>query len=81
MAEGSSSRDGRVQSMGSGWDVDVSPQVRRARARAIVSLSEGTNRVLPRSIYEDAGVDVPPEATDELQIMPKKRHWWQRWSA
>lgn len=67
--------------MATGWDVDVSPRVRRARARAIVSHSRGTNRVLPRRIYEDAEVDVPPEATDELQIVPRKRHWWQRWSA
>jgi hypothetical protein len=25
----------------------------------------------------DAGVEIPADATDELQIMPKKR-WWQR---
>jgi len=31
-------------------------------------------------IYEEPGKDVPPNATDELQIMPKER-WWQRLKA
>jgi len=31
-------------------------------------------------IYEEPGKDVPPNAIDELQIMPKER-WWQRLKA
>ena len=80
MGEVENSTERQDGHMSTGWDEDVSPQIRRARARAIVSFSEGTRLVLPRARYEEAGVDVPPEATDELQIMPKKR-WWQRWSA
>ena len=56
-----------------------SPRVRRARARAAVSASKGTGDILPREIYEIAEVDVPPEATDEIQRAPeKKKHWWSR---
>ena len=55
-----------------------SPRVRRARARAAVSASKGTGDILPREIYEIAEVDVPPEATDEIQGAPEKKHWWSR---
>lgn len=56
-----------------------SPRVRRARARAAVSASKGTGDILPREIYEIAEVDVPPEATDEIQrASEKKKHWWSR---
>jgi hypothetical protein len=58
---------------------DVSPDVRRARARAAVWASEGTGDILPRKIYEIAEVEVPSEATDEVQRAPeKKKHWWSR---
>jgi hypothetical protein len=41
--------------------------------------SKGTGDILLREIYEIAGVDVPPEATDELQRAPlKRKHWWSR---
>jgi len=44
-----------------------------------VSASKGTGDILPREIYEIAEVDVPPEATDEIQRAPeKKKHWWSR---
>ena len=44
-----------------------------------MSASKGTGDILPREIYEIAEVDVPPEATDELQRAPlKRKHWWSR---
>lgn len=51
-------------------------RVRQARAQAIMNDTD-KNEILPRWVYEDAGVEVPPNATDELQRAPKKRHWWQ----
>lgn len=45
----------------------TNPRVARARARAAVTASRKTGDILPRTIYESAGVDVPVEATDELQ--------------
>lgn len=47
------------------------------KARAAYNANKHTNGILPRLIYEEPGKDVPPNATDELQIMPKER-WWQR---
>ncbi|GEC85425.1 hypothetical protein CVA01_07390 [Corynebacterium variabile] len=47
------------------------------KARAAYNANKHTNDILPRLIYEEPGKDVPPNAIDELQIMPKER-WWQR---
>lgn len=54
--------------------------LRKLKAEAAIAANSHTNDILPRWVYEDAGVEVPPNATDELQIMPKKR-WWQRLKA
>lgn len=41
-------------------------EVRRA-ARIGVKASKRTGNILPRRMYELAGVPVPPDATDQLQ--------------
>lgn len=45
----------------------VNPRVARARARAAVSASLKTGDILPRRVYQIAELEVPPNATDELQ--------------
>lgn len=52
-------------------------RIRNLKAQAAYNANKRTNDILPRWVYEELGKDVPPNATDELQIMPKKR-WWQR---
>ena len=52
-------------------------RIRHLKAQAAYNANKRTNDILPRWVYEELGKDVPPNATDELQIMPKKR-WWQR---
>ncbi|WP_297006184.1 hypothetical protein [uncultured Corynebacterium sp.] len=47
------------------------------KAQAAYNANKYTNDILPRWVYEELGKDVPADATDELQIGPKKR-WWQR---
>ena len=47
------------------------------KAQAAYNANKHTNDILPRWVYEELGTDVPADATDELQIMPKER-WWQR---
>lgn len=54
----------------------TSPRVQKARATLLVTIAEQRGDILPRFIYEQAEVDVPPEATDELQPnrkRPKRR--------
>lgn len=51
--------------------------IRHLRAEAAYGANRKSDDILPRWVYEELGLAVPPEATDELQIVPKKRHWWQ----
>ncbi|WP_291475995.1 hypothetical protein [Corynebacterium sp.] len=50
------------------------------KAQAAYNADKHTNDILPRWVREELGKGFPPNATDELQIMPKKR-WWQRMKA
>ena len=45
----------------------LTPTQRKTRARIVINASKKTGDILPRAIYEFAGVDVPAEATDDLQ--------------
>ncbi|MGO1948366.1 MAG: hypothetical protein ACTH1D_01955 [Mycobacteriaceae bacterium] len=54
---------------------DLKAQIRRLKAETAIAANNHTNDILPRWVYEDAGAGVPDNATDELQIMPKKRSW------
>lgn len=52
------------------------PAVRRAAARTAVTAAKETGAVLPRRIYELAGMPVPDNATDELQRTPPENAVW-----
>lgn len=53
----------------------LTPAQHKTRARIVVNASKKTGDILPRAIYEFAGVDVPVEATNELQYRhDRKRH-------
>lgn len=60
----------------------LTPAQRKARARIVVSASKKTGDILPRAIYEFAGVDVPVEATGELQRKHDRKRrisLWRKW--
>lgn len=46
--------------------------VRRAAARTAISASKRTGDILPRIAYELAGVPIPENATDKLQVNPNR---------
>ena len=46
--------------------------VRRAAARTAISASKRTGDILPRIAYELAGVPIPDNATDKLQVNPNR---------
>lgn len=53
----------------------LTPAQRKTRARIVVNASKKTGDILPRAIYEFAGVNVPTDATDKLQRRDdRKRH-------
>lgn len=56
---------------------ELKARIRHLRAETAYVTNERLGDILPRWVYEELGLEVPPEATDELQIVPKKRHWWQ----
>lgn len=51
--------------------IQLTKEQQKTRARIVVNASKKTGDILPRKIYEFADVDVPPEATDELQRRKK----------
>jgi hypothetical protein len=54
---------------------DINPEelaVRRAAARTAATASRNTGDILPRRIYELAGVPAPDNATDEIQENPDR---------
>lgn len=55
-------------------------RIRNLKAQAAYNANKHTDDILPRWVYEELGIEVPADATDELQVMPKKR-WWQRFRA
>lgn len=60
----------------------LTPAQRKTRARIVVSASKKTGDILPRAIYQSAGVDVPAEATDELQRKHDQKRrisLWRKW--
>lgn len=60
----------------------LTPAQRKTRARIVVSASKKTGDILPRAIYEFAGVDIPAEATDELQRKHDRKRrisLWHKW--
>lgn len=50
----------------------LTPSQRRERARLAIMASKCTGDILPRLIYETAGVTPPANATDEVQRSNKK---------
>lgn len=60
---------------------EVEARILTLRARTALAANRDSRDILPRWVYEQAGVDVPSNATDEWQRIPGKRHWWQRKSA
>jgi len=60
----------------------LTPAQRKTRARIVVSASKKTGDIPPRAIYDLAGVDVPAEATDELQRKHDRKRrisLWHKW--
>lgn len=55
-------------------DDEAELRVRRAAARTAVTANKRLNNILPREVYELAGVPVPPDATDEFQRNPARAH-------
>lgn len=51
--------------------------IRHLRAEAAYGANRRSDDILPRWVYEELGVEVPADATDEWQRMPERRRWWQ----
>lgn len=58
-------------------DRELKAQIRYYRAKAAYGANRGSNDILPRWVYEELGVEVPVDATDEWQQFPDKRKCWQ----